>query len=549
ERRYGSVHELRLDLERHLAGFPVSARPDTWSYRLGKLLRRHALAATATAVGGLVVAAVTVGFTLRLTAERDLTRAAATAADQQRGRAERQRAETEEVVEFLEGLFRTSDPYTEGSRAADPEALALLDRGAATLGEAFRERPRLRARLLHSLGRIYSRLERFDTAEPLLLEALALLEASPEEPRLEIAELEVDLGAHYTAARQPERAEAALRRALDLRQEVLGETDARVAEPAVLLANVLHRQGRYAEGEELLARAVAIYEALDLPDGQQHALTLLRLGQSQLERGDVALACATFGHAVEVAEAREGAEGLTVAAALKSIGRCTVETGDLEAALPLFRRALAIFEKRLGEDSTQASDVRQNLAYTLYAQGQVEPAFELFGRALESARTRLGAQSVDVLALRYNLAAMRFEQGDPGTAEPELRRLGDEMREHLGPNHKLTLLADLTLGQVLSDLGRLDEAETRIRSSLERLEATFGPRGQYVGLALASLAEVHRRQGEPGRAVPLLERVVELSRATQSPDSPEIAEAVARLEEARQEAAAASSGRRQRQSR
>ena len=41
ERRYASVLELSEDIRRHLQGLPVTARPDTFSYRTGKFIQRH----------------------------------------------------------------------------------------------------------------------------------------------------------------------------------------------------------------------------------------------------------------------------------------------------------------------------------------------------------------------------------------------------------------------------------------------------------------------------------------------------------------------------
>ena len=41
ERRYASVLEFSEDIHRHLRGLPVTARPDTLSYRAGKFVQRH----------------------------------------------------------------------------------------------------------------------------------------------------------------------------------------------------------------------------------------------------------------------------------------------------------------------------------------------------------------------------------------------------------------------------------------------------------------------------------------------------------------------------
>ena len=58
ERRYGSVEAMARDINRYLDGRPVSAQPDTWSYRLAKYFQRNrnsvlvASVIAATLIGG-----------------------------------------------------------------------------------------------------------------------------------------------------------------------------------------------------------------------------------------------------------------------------------------------------------------------------------------------------------------------------------------------------------------------------------------------------------------------------------------------------------------
>lgn len=60
--RYGTVQQLTEDIERYLNGFPVIARPQTASYRLGKYIKRHKAGVLAAAlvlislIGGISVA-------------------------------------------------------------------------------------------------------------------------------------------------------------------------------------------------------------------------------------------------------------------------------------------------------------------------------------------------------------------------------------------------------------------------------------------------------------------------------------------------------------
>ncbi len=51
ERRYASVERFAADIRRHLAGLPVSARPDTLRYRTEKFVRRNAVGVAAAGLG------------------------------------------------------------------------------------------------------------------------------------------------------------------------------------------------------------------------------------------------------------------------------------------------------------------------------------------------------------------------------------------------------------------------------------------------------------------------------------------------------------------
>jgi hypothetical protein len=61
ERRYASVQQFALDIERYLTGMPVSARVDTMAYRASKFVRRHrgAVIAASLAVAALIAGTIT----------------------------------------------------------------------------------------------------------------------------------------------------------------------------------------------------------------------------------------------------------------------------------------------------------------------------------------------------------------------------------------------------------------------------------------------------------------------------------------------------------
>ena len=75
-RRYASAQALRRDIERHLQGFPIEARPDSLTYRTGKFLHRHRWGALASVVVlALLIAATAISPAQSRRAEREASRA------------------------------------------------------------------------------------------------------------------------------------------------------------------------------------------------------------------------------------------------------------------------------------------------------------------------------------------------------------------------------------------------------------------------------------------------------------------------------------------
>ena len=113
DQRYSSAAEFALDLERWLAGLPVSARHGNWQYQAAKFVRRNRIAVGA---AGLVAVLLTIFAGVTYWQKQQM--------DQQR-----QRAET--VAGLLRGLFRSADPeQNQGNHLTTRE---LLDNGAGRI--------------------------------------------------------------------------------------------------------------------------------------------------------------------------------------------------------------------------------------------------------------------------------------------------------------------------------------------------------------------------------------------------------------------------------
>jgi serine/threonine-protein kinase len=128
EHRYPSVSALADDLRRYLAGRPVAAGGDRWSYRASKFVRRHRVAVAASAVLSLTLAA---GVVATLWQARE---------------AQRQARRAEEVKRFTFSLFELSDP--DAAKGMEVTARELLERGARRVDAELAGQPDLQSEML-----------------------------------------------------------------------------------------------------------------------------------------------------------------------------------------------------------------------------------------------------------------------------------------------------------------------------------------------------------------------------------------------------------------
>jgi len=131
--RYDSAEALARDIEHHLAGGSVVARPDEPWRRMVKRVRRHR---QAFAAGAAVAVALVVGSGLALT---------------QAHRAEREAQRASIVKEFVVDIFKAND---NGREMREMPAEVLLERGARLIEQRFAGQADMQAELYGVVTRI-----------------------------------------------------------------------------------------------------------------------------------------------------------------------------------------------------------------------------------------------------------------------------------------------------------------------------------------------------------------------------------------------------------
>jgi len=479
-RRYGSVELLSQDIQHFLDGSAVEARKGSRWYRLGKWARRHrgeAVAATlvvASLVGGAGVVTWQAGVASR---ERD--------------RATSALRESEEVTEFLLGLFQASDPWE--SPGGEVTALDLLGRGV-TRANDLGEEPLVQARMLEVMAEAHRNLGRFEDEEGLEARVVELLAAERGEEDPAVAQAMVRWGAALSRSGRYDRARVVLNRAYEIQERVLGRG-------SLELSTTLEAQAR-----------VDIYLG-DLETAETRARESLAMREETL--------------------GPDAAQTLDIYGTLASILRYQGRYREAEAG---FREVLAR-RRRLGSPDPVAlsSDLLQVAGMIIEHGGDLQEAGELGREALALQAPGQGRPTLNRVWALTTLAQLAQLEGNLPEAERLLREGVSERRRTFGDMHPLVAESLGTLGMYLGSVGRLAEAEASLRESAEINSRTVGTSHTRYAGSLNGLAEVLGKSGKLEEADSLAREALRIRREAQGPGVVTVAETMRVLAEIRQE--------------
>lgn len=469
ERRYVSVEQLGADIDRYLQGLPVLARPDTFTYRAGKFVRRHA-AGVSIAAGVVMILAIAVtgiAWQGRIAAkERDAAELARTTADRERDAANTARAQAsqerdaaylardqaEQVIKFLRDMLSSAD----SARERDITVRTVLDRTAAAIEGELATQPLVQAAVRSTVAHSYL--------------ALGL----------------------------PEEAERHMRAAYETRLAALGEDHHDVAESKLDLATLLYVQARYPEAEALLRESLEMHRRQRGPDNPDTGRVLNDLGAVLRAQGKIDEAESAHDEALRIRRLAHGDESLPVAESLNNIAGVRSARGDTAGAIEAseqslrLRRALLPLEHPLVFQSVSNVGVMQGRA------GNLPRAEELLAEAVVLGERASGPEHLDVGRTLCSLGGIRFQMGRLSEAESVLRRGVPILEASLPPGHPSRETARVNLGRcLLKQAGAegANEGERLVRSGLEAMRDKDGRVPQSQLPALDHLREWYASQG------------------------------------------------------
>jgi|GEM_PF-2953901 len=464
DQRYPSVADLAADIQRYLAGEPVTALSHVRGYALRKWWRRRRVPIGLALTVTLAVAGAGIGV-LWFRAESQVL---ADQLDENAGELEEARGSAARSRALAAGL-------------ADPGSFEVAGDDPAST-EAARER---------------------------------LLEDVGEDPTLEFVG-RAALGAAALDEGRLEEADEQLGRALELAEELFDADDPRRATAAANYGGLLRRRGDRVEARRWLEGAADSMRRDEGVDPHLRSSTVGNLALTLEELGEVQEAEAAYREALSIEAQAFGEESTKVARRRIALGAFLKQLGRGEEALAEYGASIAIAE---------SSDHPELLVDALTGASTLLPAEEQVDAcryALELAIEVHGAFSERTAEMHQNLGAALFEHGQARAGLEELEAGLDVLERALIATDPRLFPPLYNLAWACEQVGQLERAE-ELYARAEVPLGSWPPRSRERGEYRAVSANLHWRQGSYVEAARHLRELVRFLPNAPATDKPELA--------------------------
>ena len=507
-KRYQSTDALRQDIERYLADEPTEARPLTTVEKLGRIARRHKVAAAgivSTLLAILIGAGVAIHYATINARLAGLEAAARENADDSAREAlrlaelaDKRASDVQTVSEFVRDQMGSIDPLVLGVRIREAmteevrrglsesglgdeavegelDALAsLLERARTTtvatktldrvffepmraaIDQRFANRPELYLKLLLAHGELLNGQSRLEPAAETFRTAIAVADALPDET-VDGISARLLLGATLATLQRFDEAVPLLQDALNRSEGKLPPLDRRLTNALSGLAMAADARGDLERAEELFREQLARRNTS--PDGS----------------------------------ARDRREAV---ATMNNLGVLLQRTGRADESLALSERARQLVRPDAPDEAYIELTWRALRASSLTTLKRFEESLEEWERAIERARVAFGDQHVHTIGLYNGYTVALTFLGRFAETEDPMRNILEFHEKEYGATHFATANARVNLAFTKYAIGKLEEAELLGETALEQLKSTVGLEHERTQYTLRQLIRVYRGRAE-----------------------------------------------------
>lgn len=323
--------------------------------------------------------------------------------------------------------------------------------------------------------------------------------------------------------RQYPQAEVSARAAMREAELTFGSAHLSTANSLNILGLILTGQGRYAEAEEVLRRAVSIFARNADPEGADYATIESNLADAYKQRGAYREAEPLYRHALAVFEKRLGPEHPNVAQILVNLAGVPYALGRYAEAEALSQRALAIQEKAFGSDHPVIATSLNNLAFLQATQGRYAAAEPLYRRSLAIQQKHYGVDNPQVAYILGNLGELYAVRGDYVRALPLMQRALELREKGFGREHPEVAIGLVNLAGLYRLQGQYERAGPMYQRALTLVERSLGAEHPYVASVVNQMAILEYALGRFDRVETLFKRAIAIQEKVLGLDHPDLA--------------------------
>ncbi len=460
EYRYSSVSLLLDDITRYQESLPVNAQKGDFVYRAKKFLKRNSQPLITAALLLIVISATVIYYTSQL--------------NQQRIVAENEAAKSQQMTEFLVGIFESANPHMHGEAALGLDASigSILDLSISRMDEDLADQPVVKASLKSTLGKMYIRLGEFERAEKLTSEAVESLSLLDTDSREELALAVYELARVHQETGNTEMADSLLLQAIDIHKRTEnGLIDAQALAAVSMYANLQwFNNGDFDTADSLLSQNLEIrYEHFSDNPGN------IAVGHNDL---------AAMYHS----------------------------KGNFRDGLKHYEKAVELYETALG-DHPDTGVAMGNFSIMLREYNRLEEAQQMQLQSLEIHLKTSGEVTIDTGLANGNLGEIYRQKGDLDNAEYHIEKGIEILTSIYGDVHPFVARTLLTKGNIFAERGMYEEAEELLKKVADQYKQIYPPGHGRISDPLLALGNFYlEKLDKPEDAVRYLSESYEISR-------------------------------------
>lgn len=478
--RYGSVAQLRADIERLLERRPVEALRGRWPYALACAWRRRPITAAAVTLASVAAIALVLAFNARLAHERDLARA--------------ETAKVRAINAFVsDDLLAAADPFT--ASQPDLRVREALDRALARVGARFADQPAIESELRRTLGTTYAGIGELGIAAEQLDRAYALRRRLAPADDADAVGIVLQQARRDLAASDYAAAQQRLETLIGLLEAVRSDGDDALIAARIALLDTLSQAGRLDEADALDDALATTLQTRRDDDALKLDHADVR-GHLWLLQGHAERAAALFEATAAQRAARDGDDDYRRLRSLEGQARALRDGGRQAEAIGVLRdlhaRRLTVF----GPEHPETLRNHNELAVALSQSGDRAAAIAIWTGDLAIKQRRLGAGHASTLSTRYNLANELLASRRYADAETAFRALLEAERAARGPADPGAWITQMSLANAIGRQDRPAEALGLLDALLEDPAALAGRPERAIARVYRSrtLAALDRRE-------------------------------------------------------